>query len=92
MQGTYTTLWVGIELRNQQAGISQVVQWLRLRASTAGGTGSIPGPGTKIPYAEWQGQKKRPTTLPALMALEDEAQRHWMGCSESHVSQGQNQD
>ena len=26
-----------------------MVQWLRLRASTAGGTGSIPGRGTKIP-------------------------------------------
>ena len=27
------------------------VQWLRLRASTAGGTGLIPGQGTKIPHA-----------------------------------------
>ena len=26
-------------------------QWLRLRASTAGGTGSIPGQGTKILHA-----------------------------------------
>ena len=33
------------------AGTSLVVQWLRLRASTAGGEGSIPGPGTKIPHA-----------------------------------------
>ena len=29
-------------------GIPLVVQWLGLRASTAGGTGSIPGGGTKI--------------------------------------------
>ena len=28
-----------------------MVQWLRLRASTARGTGSIPGRGTKIPHA-----------------------------------------
>ena len=28
-----------------------VVQWLRLWASNAGGTGSIPGWGTKIPHA-----------------------------------------
>ena len=28
-----------------------------LRASTAGGTDSIPGQGTKIPHAAWCGQK-----------------------------------
>ena len=37
-------------------GTSLVVQWLRLRASTAGGTGSIPGRGTKIPNAARCGQ------------------------------------
>ena len=26
---------------------------------TAGGTGSIPGQGTKIPHAVWRGQKKQ---------------------------------
>ena len=36
-------------------GIS-LVQWLRLHAFTAGGTGSIPGQGTKIPYATWHRQ------------------------------------
>ena len=30
---------------------SLAVQWLRLHASTARGTGSIPGRGTKIPHA-----------------------------------------
>ena len=39
-------------------GVSQVVQWLRLHASTSGGMGSIPGLGTKIPHAAWCGQKK----------------------------------
>ena len=36
-------------------GTSLAVQWLRLRAFTAGGggTGSIPGQGTKIPHAVW---------------------------------------
>ena len=38
---------------------SLAVQWLRLHATTAGGTGSIPGQGTKIPHATWQGQKKK---------------------------------
>ena len=36
---------------------SLVLQWLVLCASTAGGTGSIPGQGTKIPHAMWCGQK-----------------------------------
>ena len=35
---------------------SLVVQWLRLQASTAGGMGSIPGQGTKIPHAAWHSQ------------------------------------
>ena len=32
-------------------GTSLAVKWLRLRASTAGGSGLIPGRGTKIPHA-----------------------------------------
>ena len=32
-------------------GTSLAVQWLRLHASTAGGTDLIPGQGTKIPHA-----------------------------------------
>ena len=35
------------------------VQWLRLHTSTAGGMGSIPGLGTKNPYATKGGQKKK---------------------------------
>ena len=37
---------------------SLAVQWLRLHASTAGGTGSIPVRGTKIPHAAQRGQKR----------------------------------
>ena len=37
-------------------GTSLVVQWSILHASNAGGTGSIPGHGTKIPPAAWCGQ------------------------------------
>ena len=42
-----------------------MVQWLRLCTSIAGGTGSIPGQGTKIPYAVQRSQKKpkRPGTI-----------------------------
>ena len=39
-------------------GTSLAVQWLRLCTSTAGGTGSIPGQGTKIPHAMQCNQKK----------------------------------
>ena len=34
------------------------VQWLGLSVSTAGGMGSIPGKGTKIPQATQHGQKE----------------------------------
>ena len=46
-------------IRNHDLGTSLAVQWLRLRASNAGGEGSIPGQGTKIPHAMWWGQKKQ---------------------------------
>ena len=36
------------KMQNDCQGTSQVVQWLRLHASTAGDTGLIPGWGTKI--------------------------------------------
>ena len=39
-------------------GTSLVVQWLRLRASTVGGMGSIPVWGTKIPHAAQRVAKK----------------------------------
>ena len=35
------------------------VQWLRLRAPNAGGTGLIPGWGTKILPATWRGLKNK---------------------------------
>ena len=39
------------EIIKEFPGISLVVQWLRLCASTAGGAGSIPGLRTKILHA-----------------------------------------
>ena len=41
------------------SGTSLGVQWLGLHASTAGGTGSIPGRGTEILQAMLYGEKKR---------------------------------
>ena len=43
-----------------------MVQWLRLHTSTAGGTGSIPGWGTKIPHAERCSQNKIKFTLSCI--------------------------
>ena len=40
-----------------------VVQWFGLHAFTAGATGLMPGQGTKIPPAEWCGQKKKKKKL-----------------------------
>ena len=39
------------------AGTSLEIQWLRLPASNAGSTGSIPSQGNKIPHATWCGHK-----------------------------------
>ena len=41
------------------SGTSLAAQWLRLCVSNAGGMGSIPGRGTKIPYTLCHSQKKR---------------------------------
>ena len=43
-------------------GTSLAVQWLQLHVSIAGGTGSIPGWGPKIPHAAHCGQKKNGPT------------------------------
>ena len=47
-------MWSAVCITGAQervAGASLLVQRSGLRASTAGGTGSIPGRGTKIPHA-----------------------------------------
>ena len=44
--------------KHMHAGNSLAVQWLGHRASTVGGTGSIPGQGTKILHAVQCGQNK----------------------------------
>ena len=54
-------------VKTNEQGISPVVQWLRLHASNAGGVGSIPGQGTKIPHASQCGQIKK-KTKPQLMS------------------------
>ena len=47
---------------NYSLGTSLVVQWLRLHASNAGGTGLIPGQGSKIPHGE-RPKKERGVSL-----------------------------
>ena len=51
------------KVRMTTLGTSLAVQWLKLCISTAGGTGSIPGQGTKIPHAMQRGQKKNDNSL-----------------------------
>ena len=45
-----------VDFTKTPLGTSQVVQWLRFCPSNAGGTGLIPGQGTKIPQAAGCGQ------------------------------------
>ena len=45
---------------------SLVVQWLELSGSTAGGPGSIPGWGTKIPHALQPKKKKNTMKKPTI--------------------------
>ena len=47
------------EPQKPMLGTSLAVQWLRLWAAKAGGTGSIPGRGTKISHAARRGKKKK---------------------------------
>ena len=49
-------------------GNSLLAQWLGLCASAAGGMGSIPGEGTKIPQAMQHGQKT-PKTKKLMFAV-----------------------
>ena len=55
----------GIKLntKGSDKGTSLVVQWLRLCTSTAGGEGSIPGKGTKIPHDPQCSQKNRKVVM-----------------------------
>ena len=55
-------------------GSSLMVQWLRLGAANAGGTGSIPGQGTKIPHAKRPKGKRERKCMCELTELRD-AQR-----------------
>ena len=48
------------------SGTSLVVQWLRLHTSNAGGRGSVPGQGIKIPHATWYSKKKKSFSVQSL--------------------------
>jgi hypothetical protein len=47
------------EKRKGREGTSLVAHWLRLCAPTAGGSGLIPGQGTRIPHAAGCGPQKK---------------------------------
>ena len=48
---TYEKAFIYHDVKKAELETSLAVQWLRLHASSAGGMGSIPGRGTKIPQA-----------------------------------------
>ena len=50
---------VGVRTKWAATGTSLAVQWSGHCPSTAGGTGSIPGWGTKVPHATQCGKKKK---------------------------------
>ena len=50
-------------IKNKYDETSLAVQWLRLRASNAGGVDLIPGWGTKTPHAVWCSQKMKTMKL-----------------------------
>ena len=50
-------------LKLHKSGTCLEVQWLRFCSPDAGGTGSIPGWGAKIPHAAQLGQKKKKRKL-----------------------------
>ena len=56
-QNIWSTNAFSLKINDQ--GASLVVQWLRLHTATAGGTGSIPGQGTKILHVTQQKKKKK---------------------------------
>ena len=49
--------------KKYSSGTSLAVQWLALRASSAGGAGLIPGWGTRIPHVA-RGSKKKKKSIP----------------------------
>lgn len=46
-------------VKETSSGNSLAAQWLGIRASTAGGVGSVPGGGTKIPHNTYCGQTNK---------------------------------
>ena len=70
-------------LKMLASGNSLAVQWLGLHASTAGYTGSIPGPGTKIPQAAQCNPNKQKAHLwgPNCLPHDLTSTWDWAACS-----------
>ena len=58
MSESYFNCLAELELKTKGGGTSLAVQQLRFCTPTVGGTGLIPGQGTKNPHATWCRQKK----------------------------------
>ena len=60
---------IKIKNKKRKTWTSLEVQWLRLQTSTAGGTSSIPGLGTKIPHAMRPKKKSSNQMLDGCMVV-----------------------
>lgn len=79
-------VWRSCAVRGQWSQLSRKVrdfpggvQWLRLRTSTAGAVGSIPGRGTKVPHATWCSQKKKESDVSQFTFLTITLMTVWRG-------------
>ena len=61
-----------------------MVQWLRLRDSSAGASGLIPGQGTKIPHALGHGQIKKQASKQEIFIHSSYLVLGWKGRHTTH--------
>ena len=68
-----------------------MVQWLKLQAPTAGGTGLVPGRGTKIPHAArraWLKRKKKSSGLCEEVGAVQGDRKGWLNLPKVVATQG----
>ena len=67
-----------------------MVQWLRLHTATAGGTGSIPGQGTKILHVTQQKKKRKRNIVTSGVLVNTDVQYTLKGREEAQTGREKN--